>query len=56
MRTLRNIAMVVLMFFLGCVASASESGLVSNITFAAVCAIISGAIFAVADMIYDERR
>ena len=56
MKTLRNVAMIVMMFFLGCIASSSESQLVSNPIFVACGAIIAGAIFAVADMIYEERR
>lgn len=50
MRSLRNAAMVMMMYFLGCVASYSECTVVAG------GAIISGAIFAIADMICEERR
>ena len=56
MRALRNMALIAMMFFLGCIASASESPLVLNPTFVACGAIIAGVIFAIADMIYEERR
>ena len=56
MRTVRNVAMVWMMFFLGCIASVSENPLAINPTFVACGAIIAGAIFAFADMICEERR